>query len=266
MKLEKFIAELSEVDEKFRPLYEKDEKGGFNLALENEDVTGLKDKNFKLIEEKKSLIKLQTDFKIEQERLNTKILKMQDDNKQRSESELLEKGKFDEVLATRQKEFKTEIDAKSEENKALSSLIGSSLIGAQVSVMSAELFGPAADILKHNLSDRYEVVRDGNDFTLQINDVNGHASKMTKEQLMDEFRSNEQFKPFIIGRKSSGGGSDSGGGTGDGSGDTAKYFDRTNKEYDIGKQVELQKTDPVAYDQMVKKYNLNDPLAAFYKN
>lgn len=249
--LKKLIASLSEVEEKYHALYTKQEDGTYKLdesiiPSNIEDVTGLKNNNVALKTEK---IKLQ-------ERLDELLQKEKD-----AEEENLEESKqYEQLLELKTKKFEEDLAAQTSKAKAAVEALKTSMLERTVTEISTTLAGEAAPLIAPHVKARLSVTEVEGQYVVQVSDVNGNASNMTLEQLSEEFTNNKLFSSVIKGRESSGGGSGNGGsGSGEGSEtEFAKYFDDKGSDYNVMKQIELEKSNKELHDKLASKYNLND--------
>ncbi len=249
--LKTFLATLDGLDAKYHPLYTKQEDGTYKLddsiiPSNVEDVSGLKNTNVALKQEKIEL----------QEKLEAIKLK----EAEAEEKGMLDNKQFEELTARKDA---THADAlKGETAKTLKAItaLKDSMINSAVNSLASSLAGDSAELLKPHLKGRFQVNEVGDDYVLQITDVNGSVSQLTAAQLGDEFKANKLYAPLLKGRQSSGGGSGGGAGGGKGTDDYSKYFDPKSPDYNSEKQYELEQKDKPAHDALVKKFNLDDPF------
>ncbi len=249
--LKKLLATLDGLDAKYHALYLKQEDGTYKLdesmiPSNVEDVTGLKNNNLALKQEKIDL----------QDKLDIIAAK----EKAAEEQGLSDDKKYDELLGRKTDEFNTKIKVEEDKTAKAVGSLKSSMIKSAVNSLAQRLAGDSATLLTPHLTHRFQVNDVEGEYTLQITDVNGVASNMTVDQLAEEFKSNKLYAPLLKGRDSSGGGSGGGSGAGgDAGGNYAKYFDPAGPDYNSEKQYELEQKDKVAHDKLVKKYGLDDP-------
>jgi hypothetical protein len=238
--LPKVIADLSVVEEKYRVLYTKQEDGTYKLDEGvTEDVTGLKNTNIALKQEKLEL--------------KQKYEELLQFKKQKEEEELLAEKKYKELLESKETSFKTELEKAKEEITKLHNTIKQTKLDEVVTSLATELAGENALLLKPHIQQKVKVeLMDGVPEARFINDV---GESINKDTLLTEFKNIKAFQAVIKGRNSSGGGA--GGGAGDPSandGSYDKYFDENSPSYSPTKQYELQQSNPQLHDALFAKY------------
>lgn len=255
--LKKKINSLDEVDKKYKDLYVKQLDGTFLLdvfvegaADEKASLDGLKKNNHELKGEK---LKLQELLKV-----------FEDKENERTNKDLLENKKYDELLLAKDKEWQTKYEKLQKENVVLTENIKKTFLDNKVSSLATELAGDRAELLKPHLKTRLSVIEKDGSFVLEIKDINGNVSPMTLEQLGVEFKGNELFAPILSGRKASGsgGGGDEGNNRQHADASThEKYYNPQTKDYNAARQNELQTKNKELHDSLVKKYDLTNPSA-----
>jgi multidrug efflux pump subunit AcrA (membrane-fusion protein) len=228
--------------EKYR-LKVEDDKGDIYAALKAKD---------KILEEKKA--------ESERRRLleeELAALKRKEEEEERRRLE--EAGKYEEVLKRieAEKEAKLkELEARAEQEREARRKM---LVDLKVKEVATALAGERAALLEPHLRNRFTITeRDGKEEVVIVDPTGVPNPAMTVEKLMDEFRANPLFAPAIVGRDSNGGGTPGGNGGSAGE-EWSKYFDRSNPAYSISKQIELEEQNPALYNELVKKFGLDDP-------
>lgn len=247
--LKPIVASLDGIDVKYHVLYTKQDDGTYKLdssiiPSNIEDVTGLKSTN--------------SDLKIEKTALQMELDDLKASNKQKEEVDLVEGKEYEKLLGIKTTQFDEKITAaNSRADKAVLNL-KSSLQERAVMELAVRLAGDSAALLIPHLKDRVQVNEVGEQYVVQVTDINGTPSALTMEDLGKEFKANKLFEKVLLGRQSSGGGSSGGSGGSGGTEEYAKYFDRAGPEYNTEKQYELEQKDKKAHDALVKKYGLDD--------
>ena len=246
------IDKLDDVEEKYRELYEEKD-GAFHLNVDGagDDLSGLKNKVKELLDEKKRAVE-------EKRNLEQKLALEAAKNEEERIKLLEQQGKHEEAAAAREVEFKRRVEAA--EKKAAESVekMKRTLIDIEVTRLAADLAGDAAFILEPHLRERFSAEEKDGEIVVVAKDKDGNEIGIDK--LADEYRGSEQWNKVIVGRDSSGGGAPTGGSGG--ADDWDAVFNPVNELYSPTKQAELEKINVDKYKALVKKYNLDDPVAA----
>lgn len=100
-------------------------------------------------------------------------------------------------------------DAKTQTDDAYSSLytaLTDVILNDKANSISSELSINGSDILAPHIRNRLDVEMDENHkISMTVKDADGNKSLLSANELMDEFRSNPSFEPFIKGSAASGG-------------------------------------------------------------
>ncbi len=245
------IAKLEDVAEKFRQFYSEQADGTFLLDedLHPEDTTGLKNNNAALKEEKRLL----------KEKMDALQAKMDADE----EGDLAAKEEYEKLMELKTKQFDAKFDSANLRAEAAEAALKTQMINATVAEVAATLAGENSTLIMPHLKNRFNVDLVEGQPRLQILDKDGTPGVITKEQLIEEFKTNKMFAPILKGRDSSGGGSGGGAGTG-GQADSAtwdSFFNPAGDSYDSRKQDELKEKDSKLHATLVKKYKLDDPYS-----
>ncbi len=244
---------LDSVIEKYRGLYTEQADGKFYLdevlaALI--DPAGLKKTNADLKDEKKTL----------KEKLEALQLKIDSED----ETKLEEQKEYEKLLDIKTKQYETKLTAAEEKAKKIEGSLKTQMISTAINEIAVQLAGDNSPLIAPHLKDRFAVDLTGDKAKLQILDKEGTPGIVTKEQLIEEFKTNKMFQPILKGRDSSGGGAQGGAGGG-AQGDKSAwkdYFDPSNEKYNTEKQYELQQKDKGLHDKLVADYHLDDPYSS----
>lgn len=243
--LKPIVADINIVKEEHRGLYTQTADGAWalNISIEgHEPVAGLKAKTNELLGEVKTT-------KSENARLQAEATA-------RAEKDLIAKNEFDKVLASRQADFDKKAADAQLKIDGLQGKIKNSLMDKALTDVATQLFGKDADIFKPSIAGRFDIIEDGDGFSVQIKDINGNASAMTSDQLIEEFKADERLQKFIVGRESSGGGAPGGSaGTSVGADEAwATFYDRKSSDFSLSKQIELEDKDPEMHKRLSSKF------------
>jgi hypothetical protein len=230
------------VDAAYQHLYTELDDGTYtlNIAIEGDDLSGLKNNASKLKSEK---LKLQA-----------KLDKLEDDERKRNETYLEDKGQYELLIEQKEKTFNDKLTQSEERAIQAESRLKKTILASELDALATNLAGDNSVLIKPHLKSRLIV---NEDFSIKVLDQVGNESTMTTEQLLEEFKSSEVFAPILKSRGSSGGGANGGSGRTGTSDQYAKYFDESNAEYSPMKQGDLQLSDPEIYASLNKKYNLD---------
>lgn len=250
--LRMMIAALTDVEEKYRGLYTEHADKTFRLDVTQlPDPTGLKVTNAELIAEKKIL-------KEAKDKLAADLAALETAASTEQAALLLKDKKFEELLALTTATNKTALEAAQAEAGQARTQLTSHINNGVIQALATKLAGVNAALITPHLGGIAVSMVGGIPTTTYT--LNGAAT--TAELYEQSITSNEMFKPILQGRQSSGGGS--GGGAGSGTPDTSTwdgFFNPSDKQYNLSKQIELQAKDPAAYKSLTAKYNLDDPYA-----
>jgi len=234
--------EFEGLNEKFQAVYTKDkvEEGeSQTYTVDAIEALGLAERS---ISHKDRAVDSRKKMEEKLEELTAKQQKALEDSGNFEELYKHEKA-AKETLAEKVEKLKAEkIEGKKE--KALS---------VTVKELNKELCGTEKKIVEKELRRRLKVILDenGNEITVVLDENGEHTSK-SKEDLLKEFRENEELQPLLAGRDSSGGGA--GGGAGAGAGGS-KWADAFNPEKpNFTKQAQLRKEDPALFSKLQKEY------------
>ena len=249
MALAKILATLEGLDEKYTPLYTKNDDGAYvlNIEIDNTgepDLTGLKSKNTELLDKN---IKLK-------QRLDA----LETEEEKRADKKLLDDKEFDTLLTNKEAKWQTKLDEANGRLETLQKQTKNTLLEVQANKIANTLFGEDADVFMSQVKSRLTTIEKDGNFEIQILDINGNASTLTDAQLIEEFKGNTKLQKFIVGRDSSGG--DAGGGSGNLDKGTKydNYYDESHADYSPTKQGELQDENPTLHAKLVEKFGLND--------
>jgi hypothetical protein len=244
------ISSLDEVAEKFKSFYTVDgDEFVLDEDLQPEDTSGLKKTNKQLKDEKLAL--------------KTKADALQALIDASEEAGLEDKQEYEKLLDIKSKQFDVKFESMNTRAEKAEAALQAQMITSIVNEVGSTLAGENSVLIKPHLENRFAVDMADGTPKIQILDKDGTPGIITKEQLIEEFKTNETFKPILKGRNSSGGGSNggSGGSGGENTKSFEKYFDPEGSEYNTEKQYELQQSDKVLHDKLVKKFKLDDPYA-----
>jgi len=240
------IASLDDVDEQFRGLYEEKD-GAFVLKVDGvpesgkDDLTGLQNKSKELLDE------------LKQEREKRRQLEAKD--AEREVEDLKKAGDFEALQKISEEKHQNEIKGLQEQLDSMRNATKASTLNSAVAKLAGDIAGERSSLIAPHIRQRLSIIEKDGAMTVQVIDANGNPSPtMTLEQLGDEFRNNELFAPIVSGRQSSGGGANGSDGAG-GDSDWDKYFDVNADTFSMDKCLELEKTNPSLYAQLIKKYS-----------
>lgn len=241
------INSLDEVEEQFRGLYtEKD--GAFYLSVDGipesnsgEDLSGLQKKSKELLDE------------LKQEREKRRELETKD--AEREIEDMKKAGQFEELQKIMEDKHSNEIKGLQDQLNSMRDATKASTLNTAVAKLAGDLAGERSSLIAPHIRQRLNVIEVDGQMKVQVIDANGNPSPtMTLEQLSDEFKNNELFAPIVSGRQSSGGGAGGGDGSG-GESEWDKYFDVNASTFSMDKCLELEKSNPSLYQQLLKKYS-----------
>jgi len=238
--LQKTIADLSLVDEKYRVLYVQQADGTYQLEDDLfEDVSGLKNNNIKLKQEKLTL--------------KQKLDELEAFKQQQIEKELLEGKKYEQLIQAKTAQYETALEAEKVKVQQLTDNLKRTALTTAVKQIATDLAGENALLLEPHIQARIQAnMNDEGAVELQFLGIDGGA--INQDGLINEFKQNPVFKTVIKGKRSTGGGAQ-GGSQGEGdTGEWAQYFDETSDSYSPSKQYELQQTNPQLHDALFAKY------------
>lgn len=202
------VSDLSNIDESLKGLYKKCDDGMYTLSVDGipasneEDITGLKNKNAELILKNKKLKDLQAQRDAE------KVLELQE-IEDKNLAAIAANGNNSEILAAMKQKLeatenkgKLQIDKLQNDIKLMEQSRAKDSINSFVTKLAVQLSGDKAQLIMPHLKERVSVEDDG---SIAILDKDGKQSIMTEEDLKTEFKNNKLFSSVISGSKASGG-------------------------------------------------------------
>lgn len=186
------------LDEKLQGFYQKKDDGNYQLTINGlPSVDGLKSKNTELLGEMKKERELRT--QLEEQLANFEAQKQQEiekAHKKNGDVEALEKSYLEKIAKLEK--------LSGEKEQALQKQIYDLTVGQTATTIAAELAlkGSASVLLPH-IQNRLTL--DENQ-KVRVLDLQGNISVLTLDDLKQEFRANDAFKPLIAGTYGQGSG------------------------------------------------------------
>ncbi|OOR86642.1 hypothetical protein B0181_11630 [Moraxella caviae] len=194
------------LDEVHQAFYTKQDDGNYQLAVNGlPDTKGLKAKHDELLGETKA-------EREKRRELEAKLAELE--AQKEKEAEEIAKKAGD--IATLEKSYQDKM-AKSESDwqakyDAAQKQIYDLTVGAKANELANELaIKGSADVLLPHIQNRLTLETDGDSQKLRVLDKQGNISALTIDDLKQEFRANDAFKPIISGGFASGSGAVGGG-------------------------------------------------------
>jgi len=188
------LDKIDDLDETLKPMYEQKD-GKFRLKVEGipepKQDNDLASRLAKLEENNKALLKEKKEAKEAAEKAVLEAAKKGGD------VEALEKS-WAQKLADREAEMTGELGN-------YKSMVTSLTVGATASTLAADVFGSNAKLMMPHVNARLttEIV-DGR-AKVRVLDKEGKPSAMSVDDLKAEFKNSEDFAPFVVGSRASGG-------------------------------------------------------------
>lgn len=236
MSLKYQVDSLEGLDDGIKALYtEKD--GKFVLGVEgipqpqNDDLDGLKAKVQELLNEKKTA---QTKA---QEAEAARLKAAEDAAKASGDIAALEKSWGDKLTA-KETELKAQLETRDKQIYQLT-------VGQTAQKLASELaVQGSADLLLPHITNRLSVETVDGQPQIRVKDLQGNLSAATLDEFKKEIANNPAFKPVIAASNASGGGANGGQGGG---------ATKTLKEMSDAERIELHRTNPALFNQMVER-------------
>lgn len=228
----------STLDSALQPFYVKQDDGNYRLDADIPDSSGLKAKADELLGETKRERELRKAAEDRANALEDERQKALDDNaRAKGDVESLEKS-YQERIAKLNEDSTGKVST-------LQKQIYDLTVGQAANNLANELSikGSAIALLPH-IQNRLslEQLEDGQQ-KIRVLDANGNKTGMTLEDLKQEFRSNEAFKPLLAANGASGSGAN-------GANGSAGHSNKSAKEYTEAERLELAKTNPELFRQL----------------
>lgn len=227
----------SALDSALQPFYVKQDDGNYRLDADIPDSSGLKAKAEELLGETKRERELR---KAAEDRLAA----LEAERQQALEDNARAKGDVDSLTKSHEERIAKINEQSGSEISALRKQIYELTVGQTASSISNELAikGSAIAILPHVQSRlSLDTDNEGNQ-KLWVLDANGKKTDMTIEELKQEFRANEAFKPLIAANGASGSGAN---GANGGAGQITKATDMSEAD-----RINLARNNPELFKQI----------------
>lgn len=227
----------SALDGALQPLYVKQDDGNYRLDADIPDTDGLKAKADELLGETKRERELR---KAAEERAKA----LEDAQKQAAHENAKAKGDVESLEKSYQEQIQKLNDESGGKLSALQKQIYDLTVGQAATNLANELAikGSAKAILPH-IQNRLSLAEDDNgQQVIKVLDANGGKTLMTLEDLKQEFRSDEAFKPLIAANGASGSGANNANGGAGGQFDATKLTAHERKQ--------LKDSDPQRFAQL----------------
>ncbi|MDO4223604.1 MAG: hypothetical protein Q4D05_06225 [Acinetobacter sp.] len=184
------------LDEPLQGLYHKNDDGSYQLKVDGLPTEGLKAKNEQLLGETKK-------EREKRKELEKQLAEVLSQKEQAMQDELKQKGNIDALEKSYQEKFdKLQHESNSREH-ALQQQIYQLTVGQTATNLANELaIKGSANVLLPHIQNRLTL----DDSKIRVLDLQGNISALTLDDLKQEFRSNDAFKPLIAGNHSSGSG------------------------------------------------------------
>ncbi len=236
--LQTTITDLEQVPAKYQAFYTSSEEGGvytIDSELQQPDISGLKETNADLKDEKRSL----------KTELDTIKQTLQDIQTNATEEKLLEKEEYTTLLTEKETSFKNDLTKANTELEELKR----NLISSEIASIAQEIAGENGALLAPHL------------VGLEFEDGVTFPDNQTREDFIQSIKDNPLYAPLTNLQKASGGGATT---TGSGVTHTNEanlegYFNPNSSTYSQTKQYEIQQENPDLYSRLEERYGLNDP-------
>lgn len=242
-----FIKSLDEVDEGMRSLYKKS-GDGYVLDIDVKDHP-----------EFKAVLSNRDEILDEKRKEAEKRRKAEEDleaaKREQNKGSAQTREEFEKVLADERAAHEKAIEAERQAAAEAKQKLRQFVIDQAVDSMARNLSGDDFDLIKPHIASRVDVVEADGQMKVVIKGEDGKPSGLTTEQFEADVRNNKKFERLIVGKQSSGAGTQNG--NGNGASEWDKYFDPKSPDFSITKQIELESSDKAAFDALASKFDLS---------
>lgn len=242
-----FIKSLDEVEEQFRSLY-KQSGDGYVLNIDVKDHPEFKavlSNRDEILDEKRK----------EAEKRRQAEADLEAAKREQNKGSAQTREEFEKVLADERAAHEKALEAERQAAADAKNQLRQFVIDQAVDTIARNLSGDDFDLIKPHIASRVDVVEADGKLKVVIKGDDGKPSGLTTEQFEADVRNNKKFERLIVGKQSSGAGSNGGGGNG--TSEHEKYFDPKSPDFSLTKQIELEATDKAAFDVLSQKYDLS---------